>query len=127
MVHVVVEVKDPYVVSDDRPALLSGTFVDVRILGKTLDGVVSVPRHAVREGDRLWVFDDGLLRIREVEVLRSDREQALVASGIADGELVIVSSLDAVTEGMRVRDAAAEGMARDDGGSSVAPVVGSAS
>jgi multidrug efflux pump subunit AcrA (membrane-fusion protein) len=106
MVHVVVEVKDPYAASDDRPALLPGTFVDVRILGRTLDDVIPVPRHAVHEGNRLWIFDDGELQIRDVEVLHSDREQALVASGINDGELVIVSSLDAVTDGMKVRDAA---------------------
>ena len=106
MVHVVVEVKDPYAASDDRPALLPGTFVDIRILGRTLDNVIPVPRHAVREGNRLWIFDDGELQIRDVEVLRSDREQTLVSSGIDDGELVIVSSLDAVTAGMKVRNAA---------------------
>lgn len=127
MVHVVVEVKDPYLASDDRPALLPGTFVNVRIMGRTLDNVIPVPRHAVREGNHLWVFDDGKLQIRDVEVLRSDREQTLVASGINDGELVIVSSLDAVTEGMKVRDAAEQGVVQDDSGSSVTPVSGSAS
>ena len=34
MVHVVIEVKDPYDTSANRPALLPGTFVDVEILGR---------------------------------------------------------------------------------------------
>jgi len=108
MVHVVVEVPQPYDTSDERPALLPGSFVDVRILGRTLRNVVSVPRYAVHEGERVWVFADGKLGIREVEVLRSDRQQALISSGLEEGDLVIVSSLDAVTDGMTVRRADAE-------------------
>jgi len=106
MVHVVVEVKDPYDTSENRPALLPGTFVDVQIFGRTLEGVVPVPRFAVHEGDQVWLFDDGKLAIRRVRALRSDRHQTLVASGIDDGDLVIVSPLDAVTDGMAVRNAA---------------------
>ena len=106
MVHVVVEIEDPYAASENRPALLPGTFVDVQIFGRTLEGVVPVPRFAVHEGGQVWVFDDGKLVIRRVHVLRSDRHQTLVASGIDADELVIVSSLDAVTEGMAVRNAA---------------------
>ena len=106
MVHVVVEVKDPYDTSADHPALLPGTFVDVQIFGRTLENVVPIPRFAIREGDQVWVFDDGKLLIRQVQVLRSDRHQTLVASGIEADEFIIVSSLDAVTEGMTVRNAA---------------------
>jgi RND family efflux transporter MFP subunit len=103
MVHVVIEVPKPYDTSADQPALLPGSFVDVRIFGRTLDDVVSVPRYAVREGDQVWVFADGKLQIRDVSVLRADRQQALISSGLEEGDLVIVSSLDAVTEGMTVR------------------------
>lgn len=111
MVHVVVEVEDPYASTDGRPALLPGTFVDVRIFGRTLENVVPVPRYAVRENERIWVFEDGKLGIREVRLLRSDRQQTLVAEGVAAGDLVIVSSLDAVTDGMTVRNAAEESSA----------------
>lgn len=109
MVHVVVEVDDPYAATENRPALRPGTFVDVRIFGRTLDDVVPIPRFAVHEGDRVWVFDDGRLVIRDVDVLRSDRELALVSSGLDAGDLVIVSALDAVTDGMAVRNAADQG------------------
>ena len=106
MVHVVVEVNDPYSASDGNPALLPGTFADVRIFGRTLDNVVPIPRFAVHEGEQVWVFDDGTLDIRRVKILRSDRNQTLVASGIDAGDLVIISSMDAVTDGMAVRNAA---------------------
>jgi len=103
MVHVVIEVPKPYDTTGGRPALLPGSFVDVRISGRTLSEVTSVPRHAIRDGGSVWVFDNGSLRIREVEVLRADRQQTLISSGLEEGELVIISSLDAVTDGMTVR------------------------
>ena len=119
MVHVVIEVKDPYAASENRPALLPGTFVDVQIFGRTLEGVVPVPRFAIHEGDQVWVFDDGKLAIRRVQVLRSDRQQTLVAEGIDANELVIVSSLDAVTDGMAVRNTADQKKATDEAPSNV--------
>lgn len=103
MVHVVVEIRDPYKATDGRPALLPGTFVDVSIYGRALEDVVAIPRHAVREGGGVWVVEDGLLKVRDVEVLRSDRQQTLVSSGLAQGDQVVVSTLDAVTDGMKVR------------------------
>ncbi len=106
MVHVVVEIKDPYAASESRPALLPGTFVDVQIMGRTLEDVVPVPRFAIHDDGQVWVFDNGKLRVRDVQVLRSDRQQTLVAEGIEADELLIVSSLDAVVDGMAVRNAA---------------------
>jgi RND family efflux transporter MFP subunit len=102
MVHVVVEVGDPFARRDGRPPLLPGTFVDVSMRGRSLLDVVPVPRHAVHDG-HVWIVEDGLLRIREVELARADRQQALVAAGLDDGAKVVVSPLDAVTDGMSVR------------------------
>ena len=108
MVHVVIEVPKPYDTSDGQPALLPGSFVDVRIAGRTLSQVVSVPRHAIHDGRSVWVYNDGKLGVREVEIVREDRQQTLISSGLEDGDLVIVSSLDAVTDGMTIRRADAE-------------------
>lgn len=105
MVTIVVEVQDPYGRSGSRPALLPGTFVDVSINGRTVADLIGLPRYAVHEGDRVWVEEDGILRIRPVEIVRSDREHAYIGSGLEDGDRVIVSSLDAVTDGMTVRPA----------------------
>lgn len=105
MVHVVIEVPRPYETSGDRPALLPGSFVDVRIEGRTLNDVVSVPRHAIHDGSHVWVFEDGKLGVREIEVVREDRQQTLISAGLEEGALVIVSALDAVTDGMTIRRA----------------------
>ena len=105
MIHVVIEVTKPYETAAGQSALLPGTFVDVRIFGRTMEEIVAVPRYAVHDGDRVWVFADGALQIRDVEVVRADREQTLLSSGLETGDLLIVSSLDAVTDGMKIRRA----------------------
>jgi RND family efflux transporter MFP subunit len=108
MVHVVAEVARPYDTSAGRPVLLPGAFVDVSIFGRTLEGVAEVPRFAVHESNQIWVYESGSIDIREVEIVRADRESALVARGLGHGDLVIVTSLDAVTDGMTVRIANGE-------------------
>jgi RND family efflux transporter MFP subunit len=101
MVRIVVAVADPF--RAGRPPLLPGTFVDVTIAGRELAGVAVIPRHALREGDQVWVVEGGVLDVRDVEVVRRDRTRAYVGSGLEAGELVVTSSLDAVTDGMAVR------------------------
>ena len=109
MAHVVVEVQQPFAASGGRPPLMPNAFVDVRIFGNTLDGVVALPRHALREGEKVWVFDDGRLRVLDVKVARADREKVYVSAGLGEGDEVIVSALDAVTDGMKVRAAVGDG------------------
>jgi RND family efflux transporter MFP subunit len=108
MVHIVVEILNPFDRANGRPPLLPGTFVDVRIFGKTAENVVAIPRYAVREGGVVWLVEDGTLRIRPVGITRSDREQALVSGGLTGGDQIVVSSLDVVTDGMKVRSAEGE-------------------
>ena len=63
-----------------------------------------VPRSAVRNGDTVLVVDeDDLLRFRTVDILRTGDQKAIIRSGLAAGERLCLSSLVAVTDGMRVR------------------------
>jgi len=116
MAHVVVEVARPFAGGDGRPPLMPNTFVDVRIFGSTLDDVVPLPRHALREGEKVWVFDDGSLRVLDVKVARADRERVYVSGGLEEGDEVIVSALDAVTDGMKIRAAVGDRSGSAPGG-----------
>jgi RND family efflux transporter MFP subunit len=103
MVPVVIEVTEP--LSDhERPVtLVPGMFVEVVIAGRALEGVAVVPRHAVHEGDKVWVVEEGKLRIRQVEVTHFEDDNAFIGKGLSDGSQVVVSQLDVVTDGMKVR------------------------
>jgi RND family efflux transporter MFP subunit len=106
MVHAVARVKDPYArgAEGDQPPLAVGLFVEAEIVGHTLENVAAIPRSAVRDDGRVLVIDDeNRLRFREVEIVRSSRDTVIVGAGLNDGERVCVSTLAAVTDGMRVR------------------------
>lgn len=88
---------------DQDPPLLFGSFVSVDIEGRSLDGTVEIPREALRDGDTVWVMEEGTLSIRETEVLAEAENRVFLTSGVSSGESVIVSSLSVVTQGMSVR------------------------
>jgi membrane fusion protein, multidrug efflux system len=106
MVHVVAQVQNPYGPGPDsqRPPLAVGMFVEAEILGRQVADVVVLPRSALRGANEVMVVDhEDRLRFRMVEVLQADRERVLITSGLAAGERVCLSTLDAAVDGMRVR------------------------
>lgn len=106
MVHAVAQVRDPYGRGPDRqrPPLAVGMYVRAEIDGAVADNVVLLPRAAVRVDGRVLIVDkEHRLRFREIDVLRTTRDALVVRSGLRDGERVVLSALDAVTDGMVVR------------------------
>ena len=106
MVHVVAEVRDPYMPGADpnRPPLAVGMYVEAEIEGREFDQVVILPRAAVRGQVQVLVIDaDNRVRFRDVEILRSTIESVFVSGGLAQGERVVVSTIDSPTEGMLVQ------------------------
>jgi len=117
LVETVVAIDGGYQASDGRPALLDGMFVEVRILGEDLEGMLTVPRSALRDGNRIWMLGDGQrIRFRDVEVSRIDRESVLVSTGLLPGEEIVTSQLEVVTDGMKVGVAGRSAPAPGDGG-----------
>jgi len=107
MVPILVEIKDPYRVQDGRPPLIEGMFVEVLIKGFSLANAVSIPRSALRTGDRVWVVDEQeQLEIRDVTVARAGVGEAIITAGLVPGERICVSSLQYFSNGMMVRVAA---------------------
>ncbi|MEZ4651042.1 MAG: efflux RND transporter periplasmic adaptor subunit [Candidatus Eisenbacteria bacterium] len=114
MIHLVARVDEPYAGrSSGRSAgqsavpLSVGLFVSADVAGTVLDDVFVIPRSAIRKGGELLIVDDeDRLRIREVQVVRAERERVIVSGGIAEGERICLSPLEVVTDGMKVRTGA---------------------
>lgn len=117
LTHLVAHIDDPYALSDNghgRP-LPMGTFVQARIQGRPLDGLMQLPRSALRDGERLFVANaEDQLEIRDVTVVRSTPQQVYLSSGVNEGDRVIVTAIQAPLPGMalRVREAVPEGVSR---------------
>ena len=103
LVSVVVEVAEPFKGANGRPPLVPGMFVELFIKGKTLKKAIPVPRYAIRKANQVWVVHDGRLDIKELKIIREDKNYAYVVSGLEDGATIVLSSLDVATQGMQVR------------------------
>jgi RND family efflux transporter MFP subunit len=106
MLYLVARVEDPYSQSDNpgRPPLTVGLFVDAEIQGRMVTDVFVIPRAALRGWDQVLVVDDeSRLHIRNVEILRTEGEFAVVGSGLEDGVKVCMTHLETVVDGMEVR------------------------
>jgi len=106
MIHAVAAVDDPYGRATEAggPPLSVGMFVDATIEGRTIDDVFILPRIALRGADRVLVVVDGdVLRYREVEIIRAERDRVIVAGGLSSGDVICVSPLDSAIDGMKVR------------------------
>lgn len=103
MIDIVVRVHKPYAT---KPPLAPGLFATVDIEGRTLTNAQTIPRSALHQGDVAWVVDhDGLLHFRKVKVARVHGNEAIIESGLKDGEVVAISPFEAPTDGMSVRTA----------------------
>ena len=125
MARLIIEVEDPMELQLDAEErqlpLLAGAFVSVRIEGTELEGVVAIPRSALREGTHVWVSTpEKTLAIKEVKVAWRERSRVFISEGLEEGENVVLSPLPAPVAGMALRidtsTAAAEPEGDADGG-----------
>lgn len=104
MVAVIAEVKNPYGAEDGtNPPLKVGMFVEAEIQGRTAKAVYIVPRALVLENRQALAVDAaGRLRIRELHILRADRQRAVIEGGFEPGDRLCLSAVDVPVDGMKV-------------------------
>lgn len=88
------------------PTLVSGMYVTVRIPVRSPSPLVQIPIEAVRPGSQVWVVRDGALRILNARPAQVSDGRAIYRedlSGLQASDVVVVSPLAAVVDGMAVR------------------------
>ncbi len=108
--YAVARVPDPYKLNAEAGSespLPMGTFVAADIEGTTVDSVIRVPRSALRGNTQLMFVDaDNLLRIRTVDVLRTDADYAYLRGGVMLGDRISTTAIESPINGMKVRTSA---------------------
>jgi len=91
---------------NDDEALWPGQYVDVVLKLRTEANAVVVPATAVqktREGEQAFVLrGDGTVELREVVVVRTTKEEAVIGKGIAAGEMVVTDGQLMLVDDARV-------------------------
>lgn len=103
MISVIVEVPKPFSESGRSAPLFPGMFTKVNILGRRVNDIAVIPRKAIHERNKVWVAEDNHLYIRELDIIRTEKDYVYAAGGISDGAEIITSILDVVTNGMEIR------------------------
>lgn len=105
LVYLVAQVDNPYANESKtgRPPLKIGSFVTAEILGEQISDAYLLPRRALREGDTLYVItEDRTLEIRKVTPFQKTSEIVIVRENLHPGEMVCLTPLQYVVEGMNV-------------------------
>ena len=80
-----------------------GAFVNAEIEGITLENAFQLPRSALRQDNQVLVVDkESRLRFRDVSIARYEQDRILIQSGLKDGDIVNISPIQAVVDGMEV-------------------------
>jgi membrane fusion protein, multidrug efflux system len=106
MVYLVAEVQDPYLLqgkNHNQHPLKYGSFVNAEIMGRTVTGVVQLPRHLVRNNQVALVDKDNNLEMRAVNVIRTDLDSAFIKDSISSGERVSLTVINNMTTGQAVK------------------------
>ena len=108
MVPLVLSIEDPFHLRAEDPQINSfplfiGAFVNVEIPGQTLRDIFVVPTDSIRNQNSIWLYEDGKLVIREVEILYIQKEETYLSQGVAEGELIVLSPLKGAAPGLKLR------------------------
>lgn len=104
VLYAIAEVEAPYNAgADNGVPLAMGLYVNATIDGVAMRNAITVPRAALRSGDKVYVIaKDGTLDIRTVTISYSDAEKIVLSGGIEAGEQVVVSPVRSPRDGMEV-------------------------
>ncbi|REL36628.1 efflux RND transporter periplasmic adaptor subunit [Thalassotalea euphylliae] len=104
--YVVAQVVDPYGVLDlnQTNEIRIGTFVNAKITGKSVDGVIAIPRGAVHGANTIYLIDEAnKLHIKQIPVLRSDFDYVYSQQALAADNRLVLTNLETPVEGMTLR------------------------
>lgn len=104
ILYVVAELKGDELLSPaDGTPITIGQFVSAEIEGRSFENVVRLPRESLRQGNQVLIVDeDNKLRTRMVEVLETNSDYIVIASGVEDGDVVNMSQLGISVDGLLV-------------------------
>ncbi len=103
-VQAIVRVTQPAEGVKNAIPLPIGLFVEAAISGRRLDDIISLPRAVIRNNNQVLVVDaENKMYYREVEIFRFEEERVLISGGLRPGEIVCISPIQAVVDGMTVQ------------------------
>lgn len=105
LLYLVAQIENPYAKATEgqRPPLKIGSFVRAEIEGELIEDAYVIPRRALRENDTIYIVDpEGKLEVRQVTPFQRTKTIVILRDGLAAGELICLTPLQYVVNGMEV-------------------------
>lgn len=106
--YVIAQIEDPYGKSllsdagDTRRPLKIGQYVDAVINGKQLAEAIVIPNEAIYQGSYVYLVKSGLLQRQPIEIAWQNASEALIRTGLEDGDELVITPLGQVSSGTPV-------------------------
>ncbi len=104
MAHATATLDKPYemVNTSNGMPMAVGLYVDAHIQGRQVDKIISIPRSALRPGNRVFVIENETLQVAEVTVAHANEDKAYISSGLFAGAQIITSPIRNPIAGMAI-------------------------
>ena len=101
--HVVAQVDDPFGVhARGKTPLKIGQYVTAELQGRQVQDALVIPGQAIYQGGYVYIVEAGILQRRDIEIAWQNQTEALLDSGLSEGDLLVLTSLGQVSSGVPV-------------------------
>ncbi len=80
-----------------------GAFVEIKVPDRAYKDHIILPDSALYHGDTVYVVEEGELAERKVSLAAFDGDSVLIASGLQQGEEVLITRISEISAGLKVR------------------------
>lgn len=106
--YIVAQIDDPYDLGSNQVAPIKiGQYVNASIVGKTIEQALVIPNSAIYQGSYVYLVEhfDGktILKRKEISILWQNRDDAVIESGLAFGDSLVLTPLGQVSSGTPVK------------------------
>ena len=101
--NVTARIDHPYSGQDkERRPLKIGQYVTAEIEGKTIPDAIVIPNAAIYQGSYVYLYQDGLLQHKDIDIAWQNATEALIKHGIKAGDQLVLTPLGRISSGTPV-------------------------
>jgi RND family efflux transporter MFP subunit len=106
--HVIAQINDPFSIHrEGQTPIKIGQYVTAELRGKMVANVLVIPNAAIYQGSYVYIVSDEILQRRNIEIAWQNDKDAIIATGLEHGDMLVTTVLGQVTSGIRVSIAGA--------------------
>jgi RND family efflux transporter MFP subunit len=90
-------------IDEGQKGIHLGEYMRAKIEGRVLKSVIIIPNDAIYQNSYVYLEKEGKLQRQEIDILWQDDAQSIIASGLDEGDRLVMTTLGLVSSGTRVK------------------------